>query len=372
MSEYQYIHFLAVDRPLDDKQLAFMERQSTRAEITRWEFTNEYHFGDFRGDPLEMLRRGYDVHLHYANFGIRRLMFRLPAGLPCDRKTFEAFKGEGGVAWHADKQGKGGVLEIEPEADAGTYDELYDVGTLLHEIAPVRQLLIGGDLRPLYLAWLACPADDDSLEPPVPAGLEKLPPALGAMAEFYEVSEDLIAAAAERSPPTPEAADATGTLEGWIARQSQESLRTLVRKLLEDDAAAARAETLARIRDETKAAIWPLAEPGRTLAQLHDSAGEVRQRRFEREKKASEATRRKRLKAMAADPDKVIAGVQKLVQQRSTDSYRKAASELVDLREALGPDAGPARVKAIAQKLRRDNPTLNRLTSALRKHGLLD
>ena len=49
MSEYQYIHFMALDKPLNDKQLEFMGRQSSRAEITQWEFTNEYHFGDFHG-----------------------------------------------------------------------------------------------------------------------------------------------------------------------------------------------------------------------------------------------------------------------------------------------------------------------------------
>ena len=50
MSEYQFVHFLAIDRPLDDEQLEFMEKQSSRAEITRREFTNEYHYGEFRGN----------------------------------------------------------------------------------------------------------------------------------------------------------------------------------------------------------------------------------------------------------------------------------------------------------------------------------
>jgi hypothetical protein len=58
MSEYQFIHFLAVDRSLNDEQLKYMRRQSSRAEITPREFTNEYHFGDFRGNAMEMLRRG--------------------------------------------------------------------------------------------------------------------------------------------------------------------------------------------------------------------------------------------------------------------------------------------------------------------------
>ncbi len=78
MSEYQFFHFLAIDRPLNDEQLEFMQQQSTRATISRWEFKNEYHYSSFRGNVLKMLRSGFDVHLYFANYGIRQLMFRLP------------------------------------------------------------------------------------------------------------------------------------------------------------------------------------------------------------------------------------------------------------------------------------------------------
>ena len=326
MSEYQFVHFLAMDRPLDDEQLEFMRRQSSRADVTRWEFSNEYHFGDFHGNAREMLRRGYDVHLHFANFAIRRLMIRLPAGFPCDRRTFDAFRVKNCVEWNADKKGKGGILEIQPEAEAGTYDEnLPDVASLLHEIAPVRDLLIGGDLRALYLAWLASNYDEESLEPPVPAGLDELTPALKAMAEFYEVSDDLLAAAAQRSQPLPKSPDAGETLKDWIAKQSHNNLRELVRRLLANDAAATRAETLSHIRDETGAAAWPMAEPARTLVQLRESAGGLRDQRLRHEQQALEAARRKRLAAIAADPRKVIANIEKLVKVRSTDSYEQAA-----------------------------------------------
>ena len=110
MSEYQYIQFMALDKPLDDKQLEYMESQSSRAEITRWEFTNEYNFGDFHGNSKEMLRRGYDIHLHFANFGIRKLMIRLPAGLSCDRKTCKSFLVNHYVEWIPDKKGRGHSL----------------------------------------------------------------------------------------------------------------------------------------------------------------------------------------------------------------------------------------------------------------------
>src|SRR5436305_13455961 len=130
MSEFQFIDFVAVDRPVSPENLAFMRKQSTRADISAWRFRNEYSFGDFHGDAAAMLRRGYDMHLHYANFGTRKIMIRLPDGLPCDKSVFADYAIEGCITWDKDKQGAGGVLTIEPEADAGTYDDEPDLESL--------------------------------------------------------------------------------------------------------------------------------------------------------------------------------------------------------------------------------------------------
>src|SRR5207302_9936488 len=81
MSEYQYYEFQAIDRPLNDEEMAQVRRLSTRAEISRTSFTNEYHFGDFRGNPLEMMKKWYDAHLYFANCGTHHLMLRLPRAL---------------------------------------------------------------------------------------------------------------------------------------------------------------------------------------------------------------------------------------------------------------------------------------------------
>ena len=51
MSEYQYYEFLAVDRPLTAAEQAEVRQLSTRARITATSFTNEYHWGDFKGSP---------------------------------------------------------------------------------------------------------------------------------------------------------------------------------------------------------------------------------------------------------------------------------------------------------------------------------
>ncbi|MDN3351358.1 hypothetical protein [Actinomadura sp. DC4] len=51
MSENQYYEFRAIDRPLHERQRAEPRALSTRAQITATSFVNEYHWGDFRGDP---------------------------------------------------------------------------------------------------------------------------------------------------------------------------------------------------------------------------------------------------------------------------------------------------------------------------------
>jgi hypothetical protein len=81
VSEYQYYEFLAVDRPLDDDEQAEVRSLSTRARITATSFVNEYHWGDFKGNPHRLMERYYDAHLYLANWGTHRAMFRLPCDL---------------------------------------------------------------------------------------------------------------------------------------------------------------------------------------------------------------------------------------------------------------------------------------------------
>lgn len=373
MSEYQFVQFLALDTPLTDRQMEFMRQQSTRARITRWEFTNEYQWGDFHGNARGMLRQGFDVHLHYANFGIRRLMFRLPTGLPADRSVVKAFCEADGIGWDADKKGPGGILEFNPNADASDFNEvLYGLDEFLRSIAPVRDLLMAGDLRALYLAWLVGLGEPDGLEPPVPAGMAVLSPPLRALADFYEIGPDLLAAVAERSPPLPETPQADERLERWIARQSKADLQQYLRMFLSEDVARARGAIWTQVRKATPATAWPMAKPLRTLEALQALAVGYREKRLQKEEKTRETARRKRIKAMANDPDKVIAQVESLVAQRSEVSYSDAADMLLELREALGPTAGPPRVRAVAKRLCQKNPTRRLLTAALRRKGLLD
>src|SRR5580704_5856822 len=178
MSEFQRIAFRAVDGPVSEENLEYIRQQSSRAEITAWSFDNEYHFGDFRGRAEEMLRRGYDLHLHYANFGIRKLLIRFPHGLP-DVKAARPYLDKNSLEFLQDKQGPGGTLAIHPFHEPGDLEEIWEFDALLDRLVGLRAEILDGDLRPLYLAHLAVACDnnhdpDEQKDAPVPAGLDQL------------------------------------------------------------------------------------------------------------------------------------------------------------------------------------------------------
>ncbi len=81
MSEYQYYEFMAIDRPLDERQLSKVRALSTRAHITPTSFVNTHEWGNFRGNPRELMERDYDGFLYLANWGTRWLSFRVPSRL---------------------------------------------------------------------------------------------------------------------------------------------------------------------------------------------------------------------------------------------------------------------------------------------------
>ncbi|MEO2017271.1 MAG: hypothetical protein ABGZ53_23180 [Fuerstiella sp.] len=266
MSEYQWVHFIALDGPVSPKNMDYMRGQSTRASVSPWEFTNEYNFGDFHGKSHEMLRRGYDLYFHFANYGVRNIELRLPE-LPCDQKTFKLFVSKHEVDWTNDKRGKAGILTICPEADAGTYEDyLMEPECFARRFVGLREMLLRGDLRPLYVAWLATCCDDEQLEPPVPPGLGESVDAIDAMAELYELPQNMIAAAAQKSPTRPSSVGNEKRVCDWLKKQKKADLHDALKtSLLGDD--GERRRLLMQITSGDEECIQ-LAPPSRTMGDL--------------------------------------------------------------------------------------------------------
>ncbi|WP_103336814.1 hypothetical protein [Amycolatopsis sp. CA-126428] len=386
MSEYQYYEFLAIDRPLDDGEQAEVRSLSTRARISATSFVNEYHWGDFKGDPRRLMERYYDAHLYVANWGTHHVMFRLPRDLLDPDVVEDYCVGHAASAWVT---GEFVVLDFTSEDDVGEFDFDYDPESLLSGIVGVRAELAAGDLRPLYLAWLAAygawerdedvfdrDADDD-LEPPVPAGLGTLTASQRALADFLRVDDDLLATVAEASPPLEDTTENPDDLAGWVNRlPAAEKDRLLARDVL-GEAGRVRMELLRRYRDDTAPASPRPAR--RTVADLLDATA---RRRADRERRlalqradeeahreqARSRARERRLDRLAEEGDAAWSRVDALIATRKPADYDVAVTLLTDL-QALAEredrdDMFASRVNAVRQTHARKPSLIERLDQA--------
>lgn len=96
------------------------------------------------------MERYYDAHLYLANWGTRRILLRLPRGLLDLDVVGDYCVDERVTAWTTSEFL---LLDLTSEDESGDVDP--DAGAPMSALIGVRTELAAGDLRPLYLAWLA-------------------------------------------------------------------------------------------------------------------------------------------------------------------------------------------------------------------------
>jgi hypothetical protein len=353
MSEYQYYEFQAVDRPLTDEEMRELRAVSTRATITPTRFVNEYHWGDFKGNPSRWMERYFDAFLYFANWGTRQLMLRLPRRV-LDLQTAARYCfGESATARSA---GEFTILEFLSDEEPG--DEWYDEGHgALSALIPLRADLAGGDHRALYLGWLLCAQneemDEDEPEPPIPPGLGKLTGGLRAFADSLRIDRDLIAAAAERNP-APDEAVPRETLERWIAALPETEKNRTPRSQPSDPRTAAELFTAAQHRADER---------------RRKEAERAARERARREREEALA-RERRLDELAKREAEAWRQVAELIAARKPATYDEAVQLLCDLR-ALGSREGrAAEVERRIEILREQHARKSNFMDRLKRAGL--
>jgi hypothetical protein len=243
-------------------------------------------------------------------------------------------------------------------------------------LLPLRGELLAGDLRSLYLGWLAWAqwGDLEVQEPPPPAGLGQLSATLEALARFLSLDPDLIAAAAEASPPLkPPPVVSRRLLGTWLATLAPQEKDTLLLRVADGEPLLGmelRHRFQERLRQERtqRAAMAP-----RTIRQLLEAA---ERRRAERQRLAAERwareearqqraqaeAREKSLQELAAREPEAWQRVEALLATRRAQAYDTGVRLLVELRE-LARRQG--RLSLFRQRLRRLR------SRHLRKPGLL-
>lgn len=343
MSEYQYYEFAAIDRPLTDDEMAALRAVSTRGAITPSGFVNHYEWGGLKADPLDWMQRYFDAFVHLADWAHCRFALRLP------RDTF----GKAELKPFSVKQS----LTIDASedqwildwslGDSDNYDRFAedDGRGWMGRLLPLREELIRGDQRSLYLGWLAGAAKGEvretTLEPPVPAGLSRLSPAQNALAAFLEIDADMIAAAAMGSADSSDRP--TESVEAWLQSLSADELRSMLKSIVQADRPHPQREVASRYR------AWhrqhaPQALPEarrRSVAELRSlavPAGEERRRRDalarEQEAIARRAQCDAQLRLLMADVDKRWLALHQQAERGSASAYEHVVRALSDLAEA--------------------------------------
>jgi hypothetical protein len=237
MSEYQRYEFMTCDRPLTRAQLDAVNALSSHIEASSTHALIEYHWGDFKHKPINILHKFFDGFLYWANWGTPEFALRFPHGaLPADLIDGYDFDDFVTFTQHPDYD----ILDIHfTEMEAPDEWTEYELGSLI----AIREELMEGDLRALYVVWLACQAiigSDDEEEdaetisvPAVPPAFETLTEAQEALAELLQVPNELLIAAAQHSQ---EASSATeDDFVAWVELLPQDRRNDYLVRLADNE-----------------------------------------------------------------------------------------------------------------------------------------
>ncbi len=228
MSEFQYYEFQKLDGQLSFQDIQEIKKLSSRVKVNRNQAIFVYHFGNFRGEPENILGSYFDAMLYLANWGSKQLSFRLPKHL-VDVKDLMAYELDQIIEIEEINDSLILSLYYENEEGFGWVNE-DEVATLLSNLSTLRKDILMKDYRCLYLAWLAHFTVDglDNIKLPILANLQELSPELSQFAEFFEIPEEMLNAISSKSESVkPQKLD--------INTLSNEEMRYFLEKLVGGD-----------------------------------------------------------------------------------------------------------------------------------------
>ncbi len=344
MSEYQYYEFAAIDRPLTRAEMEKLRAVSTRAVITPSGFVNHYEWGDLKADPADWMRRYFDAFVYTANWCSCRLALRVPLAT-FGRAELKPFATKYALTIEAGDEHWIFDWALEESEDYDRFAE-EDGSGWMRRLVPLRDELLRGDLRPLYLGWLAGDGElrENALEPEVPPGLSALSPPQQALVEFLEIDSDMLAAAATGSARISQADVAEADcIDGWLGEWSRDEMVAILKLIAQGQGHEAERRVKSRHATWLKAQRPSAASRARrrSVAELRELAKSASGVRVEREAKVrtkQEAERRHQreahLRRLMADADKHWEAANAQAQRGSASGYMQAVQALTDLAEA--------------------------------------
>jgi hypothetical protein len=353
MSEYQCYEWMTIDRPLTAKELDEVDDLSSHIEATPTHALIEYHWGDFKHDPIDVLYRYFDGFLYWANWGSPQLAFRFPHGvLPADLLDGYDLEDFATFTLHSDYD----ILNIEfGEMEAPDEWVDYELGSLI----PIRDELMEGDLRSLYIVWLAAQGmmgdydedyddeeeDEDYEEeeseeeeyeidiPPVPAGFGELTAAQYSLAELFRVPQELLDAAARHSQKARSTRE--DDFAAWVRLLPPDRQQDYLVRLARNEPGLSRqlVRELRELGQDKSGAAPPEGERVPYATLLAESKG-IRARLEDERREQERAARLRHLQEVHDQQDTYWRQIEQATARPAGARYDEALRLLVDLRDA--------------------------------------
>jgi hypothetical protein len=362
MSEYQYYEWQTLERPLTAAEQAAVNNLSSHIDVTSSQAIVTYNWGDFKHDPIHVLAKYFDTHLYITNWGTRRLAFRFPNGL-VDADAVERYCDEYHV--HLKTIGDVQVLELEMNEEEG-FEEWIDKRGLLSTLARLRDDILQGDYRALYLAWLKAMSlesdnydeDEDDPEnffndpePPLPVGLKQLTPPLKSFVDFFEIDPFLISAASELSPSLTPLQQAD--FAPLISRLTRQECDEFLLKIVNGEAGAITA-LCKKLLSFEKSAPGVESNP-RTFGELLNTAEKLRQAESRRQAEENRKKHVAEMQELAKHEEQTWQEIENLLQSGYTAKNYEDATALLSKLQELSEFQGKQinfnnRLQALAEK----------------------
>jgi hypothetical protein len=376
MSEYEYYEFQAIDRPLTPEEQEAVAALSSRVDPHPRRAIFTYSFGgSLYPSSKELIADYFDAMFYIANWGSVQLAFRFPKAL-VDLERMAAYRVPTleypSDAVSIETKGEYAILTLSLEEEDG-FGWIEGEG-LLDSVIGLRDDILRGDYRTLYLAWLSgvtseYNVDEDSLEPPVPPGLDRLTPALLNFCELFEIDDLLVEVAAEASEAV--GAESDRWLLDGLAQLSREECESFLLRLAQGElhlglALRQRLRELARVEERFVA-----TESRRTVAQIL-ARWEEREEEEQRWR-AEEAERRRieRLEALAQRVEETWAEIDALIQRKQAQPYDEVTELLCQLKELAAYQGREAEFEARIAELAEAYSRRTALMRRFRHKGLI-
>lgn len=336
MSEYQRYEFMTSDRPLTRAQQEAVNALSSHIEASSTHALIEYQWGNFKHDPIKVLHTFFDGFLYWANWGSPELALRFPQGL-LPAELIDGYDIDGFVTFthYPDYD----ILDIH-FGEIMAPDEWvdYELGSLIS----IRDELMDGDLRAIYIVWLtsqritgidAEEEDDEILVPPVPPAFHKLTAAQQALAELFQVPQELLAVAAQHSKASTPATD--DDVAAWVKLLPPERCNDYLIRLAHHEPGLSRL-LVKELRELNPGKVSPTLPEGERVpyATLFSESRTIKAQQEREEYERQQMIHQQHLQDIHDHQNDYWQQVDQAVARGSGAGYDEAVRLLIELREA--------------------------------------